>query len=127
MSVLLGVIVVFALLTLGLAVRQGLTIVRLAPPSAQLGSFMPLGWWKFDKLDAMAGPAAAAHLPIYKRAVIAFLVFLVLGLVLSGWAASRTSSAAATASIEGRLPSTPYALASDLRRAAPQPGPILES
>jgi hypothetical protein len=86
MGILLGVIGLFAILTLAVAIIQAIAIVRLAPPHARLGGFMPLGWWKFRELDAKAGPAAATHLVIYKRAVVAFVVFLLLGLVLSGLA-----------------------------------------
>ena len=84
MSVLLGVIVLFAVFTLIVSVMQAVAIVRAAPPAENLAGFMPLGWWKFRQLDAKAGPAAAANLVIYKRAVVAFVVFLLLGLVLSG-------------------------------------------
>lgn len=84
MSILLGVILLFAVLTLVVAVMQAVAIVRLAPASEKLAGFMPLGWWKFGQIAQKAGPAAAEPFNIYKRAVIAFLVFLLLGLVLSG-------------------------------------------
>lgn len=116
MSVLLGVILLFAVLALIVAVMQAVTIVRVAPVSANLAGFMPLGWWKFRQLEQKAGAAAAQPLNIYKRAVIVFIVFLLLGLVLSGWAVSRTDGTADTA------------FNSDLRRVATMPGaPILES
>ena len=117
MSVLLGVILLFAVLTLVVAVMQAVAIIRLAPPSAQLAGFMPLGWFKFRELELRAGPDAAQPLNIYKRAVIAFLVFLALGLVLSGWTVSRSNG------------STDTAFNPDLRRVATMPGAleILES
>lgn len=122
MSALLGVIVLFALLALVLAVRQAIAITRLAPASEQIGSFFPLGWWKFSKLDAKAGPQAAAPLAIYKRAVIAFLIFLVLGLVLSGWSANRPAPAESTTASMQSNPEIPA------RRVAAMPGaPSLES
>ncbi|RYD70179.1 MAG: hypothetical protein EOP84_27135, partial [Verrucomicrobiaceae bacterium] len=64
-------------------------MVRLAPATERLGSFLPLGWWKFRQLAGKAGPAAAEPLQINKRAVIAFLVFLILGVVLSGWSVNQ--------------------------------------
>lgn len=84
MSILLGVIALFAILSLIVAAVQAVAIVRLAPAGERLGSYMLLGWWKFGQLERKAGPAAAPHLNIYKRATIAFLVFIVLGVVLSG-------------------------------------------
>lgn len=110
MSVLLGVIVLFAVLTLVVAVMQAVAIVRLAPASENLAGFMPLGWWKFGQLGQKAGPAAAQPLNIYKRAVIAFLVFLLLGLVLSGWTVNQAGGSIDTA------------FNSDLRRVATMPG-----
>lgn len=133
MSVLLGVIVVFTVLALVVAVMQAIAIVRTSPAGENLAGFMPLGWWKFNQLEAKAGPAAAPALTIYKRAVIAFVVFLLMGLILSGWAVNQAPPAA-SASAEPRLINDPrvipadFALNIDLRRVATMPGaPNLES
>ena len=79
MNVLLGVIALFAILSLVAAAVQAAAMVRLAPAGERLGAFMLLGWWKFGQLEQKAGPAAAEHLAIYKRAAIAFITFIVLG------------------------------------------------
>ena len=133
MTVLLGVITLFAVLTLVVAVMQAIAIVRVAPASEKLGSFMPLGWWKFGQIEAKAGPAAAQPLNIYKRAVIAFVVFLLLGLILSGWAVNQ-APASESASAEPRLFNDPrvlpaeFAFNTELSRVAMMPGaPVLES
>ena len=129
MSVLLGVILLFAVLTLVVAVMQAVAIVRVAPVSANLAGFMPLGWWKFRQLEQKAGPAAAPQLNIYKRAVIAFIVFLVLGVALSGWTVNQRS-APVTAAIGKDMSVAPvdFTFNSDLRRVATMPGAaILES
>ena len=122
MNVLLGVITLFAVLSLIAAILQGMAVVRLAPSSERLGSFMPLGWWKFRQLADKAGPAAAAPLNIYKRAVIAFLVFLVMGVILSGWTVNQRG-APTTASVLPQLTTTfKTADFSVLRRVAEMPG-----
>jgi hypothetical protein len=126
MTVLLGVIVVFALLALLLAVQQAVAITRMAPAGARLGSFFPLGWWKFGQIEARAGLAATARLGIYKRAVIAFIVFLVLGLVLSGWMAGRSGTASADQASLSQ-PITPSSFLVVARRAALWPGVPVES
>jgi hypothetical protein len=133
MSVLLGVITLFTVLALVVAVMQAVAIVRVAPASERLGSFMPLGWWKFGQIEAKAGPAAAQPLNIYKRAVIAFVVFLLLGLTLSGWAVNQ-APASESASAEPRLLDDPrvlpanFAFNTELSRVAMMPGaPVLES
>ncbi|WEK06245.1 MAG: hypothetical protein P0Y65_08375 [Candidatus Devosia phytovorans] len=127
MSVLLGVILLFMVLTLVVAVLQAVAIIRVAPASENLAGFMPLGWWKFRQLAQKAGPAAAQPLNIYKRAVIAFVVFLLLGLALSSWSVNRPATPAETAMIDhGRaVPAFHF----DLRRVALMPGAqnILES
>jgi hypothetical protein len=88
MTILFGVIGAFAAMAWVVAVIQAVAIVRLAPKGEKLASYFALGWWKFKQIEAKAGPASVPHLMIYQRAVIAFLVFVVLGLVLSGWAVS---------------------------------------
>ncbi len=134
MTVLLGVVLLFALLSLFVAVVQAMAAVRLAPAGEQLGSFFPLGWWKFSQLEAKGGPAARERLSIYKRAVIAFVVFVVLGLILSGWAVNQTPPPANSARVDRtlindwRVIPTRTATLTDFRRVAPVPGaPILES
>jgi hypothetical protein len=134
MSILLGVIALFAILSLIVAAMQAVAMVRVAPASERLGSYMLLGWWKFGQLEQKAGPAAAEHVAIYKRAAIAFIVFIVLGVALSGWAVNQ-SPAPASASAEPGLINDPrvipaqFALNTDLRRVATMPGApkILES
>ncbi|WP_375450900.1 hypothetical protein [uncultured Devosia sp.] len=84
MSILAGVVALFAILALALAVREAMAIARLSPKASGLGNYFVLGWWKFGAIATQADPDAAPHLEIYKRAVIAFLVFVVIGLVLSG-------------------------------------------
>jgi hypothetical protein len=126
MSMLLAVILLFAVLSLIVAAMQAAAMMRLAPASERLGSFMPLGWWKFRQLESKAGPAAAEPLNIYKRAVIAFLVFLVLGVVLSGWSLNQRP-ALGTASI-APVSVNEFAFVSPFRRVALMPGaPVLES
>ncbi len=122
MSALLGVIVLFTVLALAIAVVQAIAITRLAPASERIGSFFPLGWWKFGQIEAKAGPQAARPLAIYKRAVIAFAIFLVLGLILSGWSANRPAQAESTTAFVQSNPEIPA------RRVAAMPGaPSLES
>ena len=133
MSVLLGVIAVFALLSLLVAAVQAAAMIRQAPAGAQLGSFMVLGWWKFAALQTKAGPAASAYVDIYKRAAIAFLVFIVLGVLLSGWAVNQGRGAQATTSslLINDLVVVPAQFAfnidTDLRRVAMPGVPLSES
>ena len=106
MGILLGVVALFAALTLLVAVVQARAMVRVAA-QPDLASFFPLGWWKFGALEARSGARAASHLRIYKRAVIAFVVFVVLGLVLSGWAANNRAVPAGVAALSFSLASLP--------------------
>ena len=131
MSVLLGVVLLFALLSLVLAVVQAVAVARLAPAGERIASFFPLGWWKFRQLEAKAGPAAEGPLSVYKRAVIAFVVFVLLGLILSGWVVNQAPSNSSASLEPARIndwrviPAT-FADLTDFRRVAPVPGaPVL--
>ena len=131
MSMLLGVIAGFALLSLVVAVMQAVKMVQLAPAREELGSFMVLGWWKFARLEAKAGPAAAQHVEIYKRAAIAFLIFIVLGVILSGWVVNQrpVQPAGTTADLinDPRVIPADLAFNTDLRRVAMPGAPLVES
>lgn len=133
MSILLGVIVLFAVLSLIVAVMQAVAFMRVAPAGARLGAFMPLGWWKFRQLRAKAGPAAAQPLNVYMRAVIAFLIFIALGLIVSGWTLVQAPGAAMAATKprpinDWRVIPAEFAQKTDNRRVANMPGAlILES
>ena len=91
MQILAGIVALFAILSLALAIREAMAIVRLSPASAGLKNYFLLGWWKFGELEAKIGPDAKPHLTIYKRAAISFLIFVVIGVVLGGISSSMAS------------------------------------
>lgn len=84
MTILLGVVLLFAILSAVLAAVQAAAISRLAPAGQWRGWLF--GWWRFGEIEKRAGLAGEAQAAIYKRAVIAFIAFLLLGLVLGGLA-----------------------------------------
>ena len=107
MTILLGVVLLFAALSAVLAAMQATAISRLAPAGQWRGWLF--GWWRFAEIEQRAGLAGESQAAIYKRAVIATLVFVVLGLILSGWAVNERPSGAAEAepgSGTGRPPRT---------------------
>ncbi|UYO00360.1 MAG: hypothetical protein KIT02_03830 [Devosia sp.] len=93
MSILLGVIVLFAILSATLAGMQAIAINRLAPAGEWRG--WVLGWWRFDEIAQRAGLGGEENAAIYKRAVIATVIFVVFGLVLSGWTLQQRPQGAA--------------------------------
>ena len=97
MQILAGIVALFAILSLALAIREAIAIVRLSPASTGLRNYFLLGWWKFGELEAKIGPEAHPHLTIYKRAAIAFIVFVVIGVVLGGVSSNMASRAATVA------------------------------
>ncbi|UJW86139.1 hypothetical protein [Devosia sp. SL43] len=131
MLILAGVIGLFASLSWIVAVIQAIRIVQLTPKGEKMGSYFALGWWKFDQIAAKAGPASVPVLETYKRAVIAFLVFVILGVLLSGWMASQTPPATATTTgliNDPRIIPAEFAFNSEFRRVAmPGASNILES
>jgi len=97
MQILAGIVALFAILSLALAIREAVAIVRLSPASTGLGNYFLLGWWKFGELEARIGPDAQPHMMIYKRSAIAFVVFVIIGVVLGGLSSNLASHAATVA------------------------------
>ncbi len=131
MTILLGVIALFAILSAAIAVVQAVTISKLSP--AGKWQDWTFGWWRFDAIATRAGLSGEEPVAIYKRAVIACLVFVISGLLLSGWASSQRANATSTAAMQHKmtdwrvLPAR-FAETNLLRRVANMPGAtILES
>ena len=97
MQILAGIVALFAILSLALAIREAIAIVRLSPASTGLRNYFLLGWWKFGEIEARIGPEAQPHLMIYKRSAIAFVTFVIIGLVLGGVSSNMASRAATVA------------------------------
>ena len=127
MSILLGVVALFAVLSAVIAAGQAVAICRLAPPSGWRD--WAFGWWRFDAIEARAGLSGEVQAAIYKRAVIACIAFVILGLILSGWAANQrpagTASLAPQKINDWRVLPARYADNLMLRPAAPLPGAAL--
>ncbi|PXA98936.1 hypothetical protein DMC47_06200 [Nostoc sp. 3335mG] len=133
MGILLGVILLFALLSGILAGTQAVAINRIAPVTGADWREWLFGWWRFEKIAARAGLTGEVQAAIYKRAVIACLVFVIVGLILSGWAVNQRGAASSLDAAEVPLNDwrvLPARLAEhfELRRVALMPGnTILES
>ena len=136
MTILLGVIGLFAVLCWIIAVVQAVTIVRLSAAEHRSWTDWILGWWKFDAVRKMAGAGGSTHAMIYQRAMIAFVLFVVLGIIVGSVSASMSERAAENAAQIGpindpRVIPAQFAFNSDLtdfRRAATMPGALtLES
>lgn len=95
MTIFLGVVLLFALLSAILAAVQALAISKLAPAGQWRGWLF--GWWRFAEVEQRAGLAGEAQAAIYKRAVITTLVFVIIGLILSGWVVNQRPNGAAEA------------------------------
>ena len=96
MSILLGVIVVFALLSAAVALMQAAAINRMAPAASLSWRGWLFGWWRFNSVAARAGLSGETAAAVYKRAVIACVTFVVLGLVLSSWAVNERRAQSTT-------------------------------
>jgi hypothetical protein len=96
MLALLGVICLFAMLALIVAVSQAARLSRASGQGAGWREWL-FGWWRFETWRAKAGPDGAAAATIYQRATVAFIVFVILGLILSGWAVNTPASPASAA------------------------------
>ena len=97
MQILAAIVALFAILSLAVAIREAIAIVRLSPASTGLRNYFLLGWWKFGELEARIGPDAQPHMMIYKRSAIAFVTFVIIGVVLGGISSNMASRAATVA------------------------------
>ena len=130
MNILLGVIGLFAVLCWIVAMVQAVTMVRLAAAERRSWTDWLFGWWKFDAIRKMAGAAGSTHATIYQRAVIAFVFFVVLGIILSSVAMSQASRTAQDAAQTGlindpRVIPAQFAFNTDNRRVATMPGALM--
>lgn len=132
MSILLAVIMLFALLSGGLAAGQAIAISRMATVSGPTFKDWLFGWWRFERISGWAGLSGEVQAAIYKRAIVACLVFVILGMILSGWVVNQRGAAGgvptAAAITDWRVLPADFAEQFELRRVAPMPGDtILES
>lgn len=80
--------VVIAILGLGaagawvVAVMSALSIIGLAPRGQKMAAYYALGWWRFTKVEAIAGPAAAPHIGRYRKAFLVFFACILLAVVI---------------------------------------------
>jgi hypothetical protein len=82
---LMAVIVILALVALAawvVAVVSALAIAGLAPKGQKLAAYFALGWWRFGKVEAIAGPAAVPHMARYRQAFFAFFACIVVAIVI---------------------------------------------
>lgn len=77
------VLMLLAVFSWVIAVIAAIQVVRLAPKGQRLRTYGQLGWWRFDDIRNALGEAVSPHIMTYKRAVVAFLVLIVAGLVLA--------------------------------------------
>ena len=127
MTILLGVVLLFAAFSAVVAAVQATAISRLAPAGQWRGWLF--GWWRFAEIEQRAGLAGEAQAAIYKRAVIAAIAFVILGLVLSGWVVNQRPSGAAEITPKKsngwRIDTAGLVPNSILRPVASMPGAIL--
>jgi hypothetical protein len=81
--------VVIAILGLGaaaswvVAAMSALSIIGLAPKGQKMSAYFALGWWRFAKVEAIAGPAAAPHIGRYRKAFLVFFACILLAIVIT--------------------------------------------
>ena len=84
LSILIGILGLFAVVAWVVAVMSAIQIVRLAPAGEKLRTYGRLGWWKFDAIRQQIG--AAVDLPIrsYQRSFVAFFICVLASIVIGG-------------------------------------------
>ena len=75
----IGALGVFAWIIVAISVVQ---LLRLAPKGQKVRVYGKLGWWNMTDIRAIVGPAAEPHILAMKRAGIAFVVCVLVGIGL---------------------------------------------
>lgn len=75
-------------------------IISLVPAGQRFGAMFTMGWWRFDKVRALAGEAVVPHIRNYVRSFLAFFAVVVgiagLSILLAMEQQSGASATAAT-------------------------------
>ena len=79
-SILISVIGALALFSWVIALISAIRIVGLAPKGEKFRVYGRLGWWNFDGVRALTGPAADPHIQTYQRAFIAFIACVIIAI-----------------------------------------------
>lgn len=112
LELLIGIVGTAAIGAWLVAAVTGIQIAMKMPAGQRLSGFYDLGWWRFAKIEAAAGPAVA---PLSRRYRMAFAVFFgaVLCLILISAVGTGFPRADGTPLATGLLgPATPAALGS---------------
>ncbi len=79
-TVIMGLVAVGAWIV---ALVSALSIIGLAPAGQRMSTWFALGWWRFDKVEAVTGPGAVPHIKRYVWAFTAFFVAILIGFVVT--------------------------------------------
>ena len=80
-SILVSVIGGLAVFSWIIALIAAVQIVRLAPKGEGLKVYGRLGWWNFEGVRALTGPAADPHIRVYQRAFIGFIACVIIAIL----------------------------------------------
>ena len=81
-GIILSVVAVLAVFSWIIVAISVVRILMLAPKGKKVAVYGNLGWGKFDDIRAIVGPAADPHIRAMKRAGIAFVACVLIGMGL---------------------------------------------
>jgi hypothetical protein len=84
LSIVIGILGLFAVVAWVVAVMSAIQIVRMAPAGEKLRTYGRLGWWKFDVIRQQIGDAVDLPIRSYQRAFVAFFICVLASIVIGG-------------------------------------------
>ncbi|MEO7222258.1 MAG: hypothetical protein ABIY37_07275 [Devosia sp.] len=82
LGIILAVIATLGLFAWIIVAISVVQILILAPKGQKLAVYGKLGWWNMTDIRTIVGPAADPHIRAMKRAGVAFIVCVVIGIGL---------------------------------------------
>lgn len=104
-----------AAVAFAVAVYSFARVIALMPKGRRLAGAMTTGWWQFDRIAELCGPAAHPHVRRYIKATLAFLACVIAGVGVSIIAAAGAMN---TGLAENRMLNDPRVLAARHQLAA---------
>ncbi|MEO6015385.1 MAG: hypothetical protein ABIQ30_17590 [Devosia sp.] len=80
-SIVLSVMGLLAVVSWVVAIISAIQIVGLAPKGSKMKIYGQLGWWRFDQIRAIVGPAGEKPIQAYQRSFMVFIILVVVAAV----------------------------------------------
>lgn len=83
LGIIMAILAVVAVASFAVAAYSFSRVILLMPKGRRLAGVFTTGWWQFDRITELCGPAAHPHVRRYIKATMLFLACVIGGIGLS--------------------------------------------